>query len=136
MQANCFPSDNAACMLSVAKIPFLGMTFQGFLGFLQIEGKLIRFGTYTGAKIVKLELDSEHATIIIRQKKYLITFVATLGPASHLKAPRQGKMERPILESVVGTIEVKLMKKDGTLIFQETGNMAGIELSEAVELQG
>ena len=136
MQANCFPSDKVACMLSVAKIPFLGRTFQGFLGFLKIEDKLIRFGTYTRAKIVKLEQDSKHATIIIRQKKYLITFVATLGPASHLSAPRQGNMERTILESVIGTVEVTLRKKDGTLLFQETGNMAGIELSEAAELQG
>lgn len=136
MQANCFPTEEAACMLSVAKIPFLGMTFQGFLGFLQIEGKLIRFGTYTGAKIIKLEQDSKHAKLIIRQRGHLITFVATLGPASHLSAPRQGNMERTILESVMGTIEVTLRKRDGTLLFQETGNMAGIELSEAVELQG
>ncbi len=136
MQANCFPSDKVSCMLSVAKIPFLGMTFQGFLGFLQIGGKLIRFGTYTGAKIIKLEQDREHATLSIRQKGYVITFVATLGPASHLSAPRQGTMDRTILESVRGTIEVTLKKKDGTLLFQETGSMAGIELSEAAELQG
>jgi hypothetical protein len=136
MQANCFPSEGASCMLSVAKIPFLGMTFQGFLGFLQIEGKLIRFGTYTGAKIVKLEQDDKHATITIRQRDHLITFVATLGPASHLSAPRQGNMERLILESVIGTIGVKLTKRDGKLVFQETGSLAGIELSEAKELQG
>ncbi len=136
MQANCFPSDKSSCMLSIANIPFLGRTFQGFLGFLQIEGKLIRFGTYTGAKVIKLEQNSEHATVIIRQKQFLITFVATLGRASHLSAPRQGNMERTILESVRGTIEVTLKRKDGTLLFQEIGNMAGIELSEAAELQG
>ena len=136
MQANCFPSDKVACMLSVAKIPFLGMNFQGFLGFLQVEGKLIRFGTYTGAKIVKLEQDSSHAIVIIRQKNHLITFEATLGPASHLSAPRQGNMDRLILESIMGKIEVTLKKKDGSLLFQETGSLAGIELSEAAELQG
>ena len=136
MQANCFSSDKSSCMLSVANIPFLGRTFQGFLGFLQIGGKLIRFGTYTGAKVIKLEQDSEHATVIIRNKQYSITFVATLGSASHLKAPRQGNMERIILESVIGTIEVTLAKKDGTLVFKETSEMAGIELSEATKLQG
>ncbi len=134
IQGNCFPSAKSSCMLSVANIPFLGMKFQGFLGFLQIEGKLIRFGTYTGAKIIKLEQDSTHATITIRQRKYLITFEATLGPASHLSAPRQGNMDRLILESIMGTVEVSLAKKDGTLLFQETSNLAGIELSEATEL--
>ncbi len=135
MQANCFPTDRVSCMLSVAKIPFLGMNFQGFLGFLQIEDKLIRFGTYTGAKILNLEQDSNHATAIIRQKDYRITLEATLGPASHLSAPRQGTMERTILESIMGTVTVTLKKKDGTLLFQEMGSMAGIELSEASDLQ-
>lgn len=134
MQANCFPTDKVACMLSVANIPFLGRTFQGFLGFLQLGEELIRFGTYTGAKIMKLEQDSEHALVIIRQKDYQITFLATLGPTSHLSAPRQGNMERSILESVMGTVEIRLEKKDGSLLFKETGSMASIELSEAAQL--
>lgn len=134
MQANCFPTDKVAVMLSVANIPFLGRTFQGFLGFLQYEGELIRFGTYTGAKIIELEQDDEHARIVIRQKEFRITLVATLGPTSHLSAPRQGNMERIIRESVMGTVEVTLEKKDGSLLFKETGRMAGIELSEASQL--
>lgn len=134
MQANCFPTDKVACMLSVANIPFLGRTFQGFLGFLQIGEKLIRFGTYTGAKVIRLEQDNEHASVTISQRGYRITFDATLGPTSHLSAPRQGNMERSILESVIGTIGVTLKDREGKLLFQETGSMAGIELSEAVNL--
>lgn len=134
MQANCFPKGKVSCMLSVANIPFLGRTFQGFLGFLQLEGELIRFGTYTGARIAKLEVDDKHALIVIHQKKYQITLRATLGPASHLSAPRQGTMERTILESVAGSVTVHLQKRDGTLLFAETSGMAGIELSEAAQL--
>ena len=135
MQANCFPTDKVSCMLSIANIPFLGRTFQGFLGFLQIGDKLIRFGTYTGAQIIKLDQDNDHASILIRQRKYHISFEATLGPASHLRAPRQGTMERSILESIMGNITVTLTRSDGTLLFLETGTLAGIELSEAAKLQ-
>lgn len=104
------------------------------MGFLQIGEKLIRFGTYTGAKVIRLEQDNEHASVTISQRGYRITFDATLGPTSHLSAPRQGNMERSILESVIGTIGVTLKDREGKLLFQETGSMAGIELSEAVNL--
>ncbi|MGB4408519.1 MAG: hypothetical protein WBI82_16815 [Sphaerochaeta sp.] len=83
-----------------------------------------------------MEQDSEHATVIIHNKQYFITLVATLGSTSHLKAPRQGNRERAILECVIGTVEVTLTKKDGTFVFRETGGLAGIELSEATKLQG
>ncbi|AEV30144.1 hypothetical protein SpiGrapes_2372 [Sphaerochaeta pleomorpha str. Grapes] len=134
LQSNCFPSKNVSCMLSVAKIPFLGKIFPGFLGFVQIGGELIRFGTYTGAKITKLESDETHARIQIQTKQQYIEFIAELGPTSKLAAPRQGKMERTILESILGTITVSVRDKDHTLVFQETGTHSGIELSEAKNL--
>ena len=134
MQSNCFPSKNVSCMLSVAKIPFLGKVFPGFLGFVQIGDNLIRFGTYTGAKITKLESDDKHALIEIQTKKQHIAFLAKLGPASKLVAPRQGKMDRTILESILGTITVSVRDKGNTLLFQETGTLSGIELSEAKNL--
>jgi hypothetical protein len=134
MQSNCFPSKNVSCMLSVAKIPFLGKIFPGFLGFVQIGTELIRFGTYTGAKISRLENNETHAFIQIQTKKQQIEFLAELGPASKLVAPRQGKMERTLLESIMGTITISIKDKDNTLLFEETGTMAGIELSEAKDL--
>jgi hypothetical protein len=134
MQSNCFPSKNVSCMLSVAKIPFLGKIFPGFLGFVQIGNELIRFGTYTGAKISRLENNDTCACIEIQTKTQQIEFLAELGPASKLVAPRQGKMERTLLESIIGTISVSIKDKDNTLLFKETGTMAGIELSEAKNL--
>jgi hypothetical protein len=134
MQSNCFPSKNVSCMLSVAKIPFLGKVFPGFLGFVQIGNELIRFGTYTGAKISRLENNETHALVQIQTKTQQIEFLAELGPASKLVAPRQGKMERTLLESIMGTIRVSIKDKGNALLFEETGTMAGIELSEAKNL--
>jgi hypothetical protein len=134
MQSNCFPSANSSCMLSVARIPFFGRSFTGFLGFLQMDNQMIRFGTYTGAKLVTLDIDGTQAKVTIRQKDMLIVFFAELGPASHLAAPRQGKMDRTITESIVGTLTVTAQSTDGAVLFHETGTMAGIELSEAGSL--
>ena len=135
MQSNCFPSANSSCMLSVAKIPLLGHAFTGFLGFLQIGKQMIRFGTYTGARIMALETSDTHANVTIRQKDMLIVFSAELGPSSHLAAPRQGRMDRTITESIMGTLSVTVHTTHGTVLFQETGIMAGIEVSEAGSLQ-
>lgn len=132
MQSNCFPSHQHACMLSVAKIPFLGKTFTGFLGFVLVGDRLIRFGTYTGAKIIKLHNDGEHAVVVVEDRSYTIEFVAKLGPTAHLAAPRQGKMDRSIYESIKGIIDLEVIeRRTGTAILRETGRLAGIELSEA-----
>jgi hypothetical protein len=135
MQSNCFPSKKVSLMLSVAKIPFLGKIFPGFLGFIQIGDQLIRFGTYTGAKILKLESDDTHALVQIKSKNQEIEFLAELGPAAKLVAPRQGKMERTLLESIMGTITLTIKDKHNDMIFQETGILSGIELSEAKNLK-
>lgn len=132
MQSNCFPSKEVACMLSVAKIPFLGRTFTGFLGYVLVGDRLIRFGTYTGAKIIKLKTDGTHAVVQIRDKSNVIKFKAELGPTAHLAAPRQGNMNRSIHESLKGNITVKVVeRKTNITILQETGTLAGVELSEA-----
>ncbi len=119
-------------MLSVAEIPFLGRTFTGFLGFVLVDEHLFRFGTYTGAKISKLESAIDHALVIIEDRKHRIEFKAELGPTAHLTAPRQGKMDRSIHESIKGTIEITIVRlQDNHTIFHDTGKLAGIELSEA-----
>jgi hypothetical protein len=116
-------------MLSVANIPFLGKTFTGFLGFVFVEGRLIQFGTYTGAKIVKLQNDGKQSEVVVKDKKYTIRFLAELGPTAHLAAPRQGKMDRKIQESIKGSIYLEVIDhRKGFTIIQETGSHAGIEL--------
>lgn len=135
MQSNSFPDSSVSCMLSVARIPFLFRTFTGFLGFVEVEGNLIRFATYTGALIETFSCSDSGCLVSINTGKELIEFSASLGSASHLKAPRQGSMDRIINESVMGTITLTIREKDGSLRFRETGTLAGIELSETQNLQ-
>ena len=134
MQSNSFPSGESTCMLSVARIPFLGRSFTGFLGFVSIGGELTRFATYTGARITLLEQSIDECRIVITTRKESIEFIARSTDASRLTAPRHGSMNRLISESVSGTITLKVTEADGTVRFNERGTMAGIELSEADNL--
>jgi tocopherol cyclase len=135
MQANCFPESGTSCMLSAARIPFLGRVFTGFLGFVKNGDNLIRFGTYTGAAIESLESSGEQARVVIRQKERSIEFIGELGPASHLAAPRQGRMERTILESIEGVITLVVRNRHGAEELRTASSLAGIELSEAQQLR-
>lgn len=134
IQSNTFSniSGNTSCMVSVARIHFLGRTFTGFLGFVSSGETLYRFGTYTGASIRTLETTETTAFLRIRDTRHLYEFYAELGPTGHLAAPRQGSMDRTILESLKGTINLTITRlKDQTVVLHDVGALAGIELSEA-----
>lgn len=135
MQCNSFPSKDVSCMISVARIPFLGRSFTGFLGFISIGDRLIRFATYTGARIIALESDRQHCRVAIQSHMGTIEFIGSLGTESQLTAPKHGSMGRTITESIMGSIRVSFADNTGTWIFAETGNNAGIELSEADSLR-
>lgn len=131
MQSNRFPSRDVSCMLSVARIPFLGNTFTGFLGFVMVENRLITFATHTKAVIEHIESDDHQASVTIRRRGTRIRFNAELGPASRLVAPRQGSMERMITESVSGQLQLTISDDKKGIWFDHTAEAAGIELSEA-----
>jgi len=134
MQSCDFLDKKSSCMLSVARIPFLGRVFTGFLGFVWYNDKLLRFGTYTGAKILSLNADKGCINVVISQGKTLIEFSAEMGVSGHLAAPRQGKMDRIIQESLNGSISVTISTagkdKEKTTLFSDIGRLAGLEVSE------
>ncbi|MBN1685055.1 MAG: hypothetical protein JW852_00290, partial [Spirochaetales bacterium] len=63
MQTNSFRNSGDSFMLSIARIPWLGSHFVGFLGFVAVSGTVRKFATYTGARITGLDIteDSVHA---------------------------------------------------------------------------
>lgn len=134
MQANCFPTKSLSTMLSIAKIPFAKHTFLGFLGFIHLPDRLLRFATYTKASIVSLQIQEETATALIQTKEHLLEFEALLGTSSKLAAPRNGIMDRTIKESVAGTLRLTIYDREKNILLQEESRLAGIELSEASSL--
>jgi len=128
MQSNHFEKTGTSFMLSVAKIPWLGSSFTGFLCVLLLEGKLHRFATYTGARLTHLELGDEIIAIEVKDKQYHLIMNASHAGRGILAAPLHGAMDRRIAESVDAIIDLTILDKSGNVFFSGKGKNAGLEL--------
>jgi hypothetical protein len=129
MQSNHFANrPEVSFMLSVAKIPWLGSSFTGFLCVLLLNGKIHRFATYTGAKLKNIQLENEMVSVEIESREQIIRVNASHAARGLLAAPVDGAMDRRIAESVDATIELAVKDRSGKTLFSGTGNTAGLEL--------
>ncbi len=128
LQANTFQAEPCSLMFSLARIPWLGRSFPGFLCFVYLKGKYYRFTTYTGAKIVSASLQNELFHIILESKTQRIEIRAHHGVAGDLQAPVFGNMQRVIRESVDSEIQLDLQGTQGSL-FSGKSACAGFETS-------
>ncbi len=129
MQTNSFSKPQTSFMLSVAKIPWIGRSFTGFLGFLLLEGKRYDFATYTGAVIRHITHAPEKLNIQIDFGKYILDVNAIKGNGGMLVAPESGKMQRIIHECIDAEITVQLIDNKGNQLFVGTGKNAGLEIT-------
>ncbi len=132
LQSNNFASSDACIMMSIAKIPWLGSYFTGFLGFLYFEGNFYPFSTYHKSKITELGLADEKLTIGLKGKKHQLKITATLKISGILLAPKIGKMSRHIKESVDSELEVILSDLKGNEIYHDKAYRAGLEVIEGI----
>ena len=92
-----FPdSGKNSLMLAAAKIPALGLHFNGVLAALDLYGKEYKLATYLGAR-VKTDWESR---IVIKQGDYKLRAQLLSGTGRELYAPEQGAMDRKIKESL------------------------------------
>ena len=88
---------------------------------------MIQFGTYSGAKIVRLDADGARVGISVRSGAVTIEVDGTRTHTGMLAAPVGGAMDRRIAQSLDSTLE--LIVTDGDRAVTETaGGSAGIEL--------
>jgi tocopherol cyclase len=128
MQTNHFEQSGTSFMLSIAKIPWIGKSFTGFLGFFFHQGKLYPFATYTGAKVEKIDQGDEFITISVKAQKFLLEIKALKGEKGKLKAPVSGNMERVIHESIDASIQIELFDASKNLLFSGKGTNSGLEV--------
>jgi hypothetical protein len=136
-QCNTFALENGASfMFSLAKIPWMGRYFLGFLCFLYTDGVFHRFTTYTKARITRIDYDGSRLAVRIQggkgQEGYELVFEAVKKRFGDLKAPNRGAMSRTIKESVDSDISVRLTGQGGAPIFEDTGSRAGLEVIEEI----
>ena len=132
MQSNHFPQTRTSFMLSIARVPWLGSSFPGFLGFFLHQGQPHYFATYTGAKVNNLEVSEKEVSLRIdtKDKQLHIRGEKRTGSSAHgaLKAPGKGHMERVIHENVNASLFVSLTDKRGKVLFEGEGRHAGLEM--------
>lgn len=110
-QSNDFPARGDSVMLSVAKIPWFGSAFRGFLCVVSLGGEKRLFATYNGSRIEELSVtDSEVACGIVRRPgtaaRESIHIRVTRSRGGILRAPVSGLLTRRISEAVDARIEV------------------------------
>ena len=133
-QSNHFKEEKLSFMFSLAKVPFAGMKFNGFLSALWHDDDFYKFATYTRAKVRSLEITPVNLQVVIEDKKYLLEFdVAKEGLGFGLfKAPEEGVMSGHVAESINSKIKLKLKeKKSGNVIIDDFGVNAGLEIRDA-----
>ena len=127
IHGNGFPDPADSVMVSVARIPWLGHTFTGFLGFVSTDGRLVQFGTWSGARITRLEVDGPGVGVTVHAGRLTIEIHGTRTHTGMLAAPVAGAMDRRIAESLDSTLHVVVTDRThGTTAFD--GGSAGIEV--------
>ncbi len=127
LQGNTFPDGETSFMLSIAKIPWRGRHFNGFLCFLYAGGTLHRFMTYTGARINEIRLDEGRLFVTLSERRYRLSVEARPLVTGALAAPAMGTMSRPIKECGNARLIVRLLDAAGRVLFDASDATAGME---------
>jgi len=147
-QSNDFPRRGDSLMLSVAKIPWLGSAFRGFLCVFSHEGDKHLFTTYNGSRIEALSVTDERVDCSISRggvkvggarvgggkgadESLEISVTRSRGAKVRggiLRAPVAGLLSRRIAEAVDGRLTVRY-SRSGSTVYETESPLAGLEIA-------
>lgn len=134
VQCNHFNQENVSFMFSIAKIPWFGSFFIGFISFLRIGDKHYTFATYTSSKIKHLNLKDNLLSITLKNSEYKLQAQVDISTnKGELLAPKIGSMNRKIEETINSKVSILLLDGSGNTIFEDKGHHGGTELSGSYE---
>jgi hypothetical protein len=130
-QSNHFDRPHVSVQVSVARIPWMGSSFIGFIAGAWISGTLYRFTTYTGARLMAFESFFGGAVMTLEDRHYRLEAELDGAAAAPLKAPRHGKMVARADESLDATMRVRLTDlRTGAVLLDDCGLHAGCEVMD------
>lgn len=130
MQTNHFSQPARSLKVSVAKIPWMGSSFVGFIAGLYFDDKLIQFTTYNQSKLLKSFADNNEVEIILQNKKYRLEIKVQRSDTTELASPILGFMDGRISESMTSTVYARLIDiPDDKMVFEDTGRNTGLEVA-------
>ena len=128
VQANHFNNNRLSISASIARIPFVGTEFAGFIIGLLYEDQFYRFTTYRSAKIVSLEYDGSKIKWTVKQKDLLLTIIIEIGSRSGmLYAPDENDMVKKVPEYLDSKVSINLTQNNRTII-EDQSNLAANEI--------
>ena len=123
--------------LSVARIPWMGDAFVGFIAGVLIGEELYRFATYTGARMTAFSSWPGGAKMTLEDRAYRLEAEVDAANPSPLRAPVHGRMVARADEALDAQIRLKLTRlHDGVVLLDDIGLHAGVEvMDEKCELE-
>ncbi len=132
IQSNNFSDPETSFSFSLAKIPWLGRFFMGFISFLHLNGRFFLFSTYNNSTITEIRHDDTSVTVHLKSKNAVLRVNVVKNSFGELRAPASGDMSRRIKESIDSTVDLHLYDGHGKLIYEDTGKRAGLEIIEEI----
>lgn len=132
IQANNFSDRNSSFSFSVAKIPWLGKYFIGFIAFLYYDNRFLLFSTYNKSAITDLKHSSGIIDIALKSHDYHLTISVLKSTFGELRAPVSGNMSRRIKESIDSEVTLKLFDNNNSLVYHDSSKRAGLECIEKI----
>ncbi len=134
MQSNHFSRPGISFKASVAKIPWLGSSFVGFIAGVWLEDTLIQFTTYNFSKLLKSHADKQLVQLTFENARYRLEIHVQRADKTELSSPILGFMEGRIEESMTSIIDLRLIdEKNASVLFHETGRNTALEVAGNLE---
>lgn len=135
MQSNHFNDPGISLKLSVAKIPWMGSSFVGFIAGIIVNNKLIEFTTYNGAKLLHSEITNEGVQVTLKNKAFQLDVFVKRQASTALASPVRGFMDGRIEESMSAEIQVTLTDiKAKQVVLKDTGRNGCLEVAGNIQL--
>ena len=132
IQANNFIDRNTSFSFSVAKIPWRGKFFIGFIAFLYFDSRFFLFSTYNNSVLEEVNHEGELISLTMKNRDSILKISAVKNTFGELKAPASGNMSRKIKESVDSVIDLSFFNKHNNLIYNDSSKRAGIEVIDTI----
>ncbi len=129
IQSNSFSGHPGSFMLSIAKVPWLGREFNGFLCYLYFKEKYYRFTTYNNSVYEINDANKNEISVLMRNNNYQLKVAFALpGQGGLLKAPVNGAMQREIRETTDAEISIELSDLKNICILKDSAGFCGVEV--------
>lgn len=132
LQSNSFENHDESLFVSIAKIPWLGRYFIGFIAFLYKDGVFTQFSTYNRSSLKQLTKQGKELFIELENKSHTLQIEVKVENAGDLVAPVKGQMTRMIKESIDSKVNYTLVDKKNNAAFKGHSDRAGLEIIEGI----